>query len=668
MTDQLNPSPLPVERSKAAVAVDDLVRRYLRVSDPRDPEAVSKALRERYADERIALEQEVAGLPFFPIRLPPPTLEIEGVTGNELAQAKDDVERDLAALLANAALKDVRAELQGWTVGIRRIIADGTAAARFGLDPRQRDAAMAARRMLCGYARLARYVGALTPNQGPAYRQLAKSLDEVSAMLLVLLGNSIASVGQGGARFLLQAPASELQARRDAVIYALRNLVGTTQEGYGPNDWPRGLVAYRQFIQRLEVSGHSDLRALFQENYVARALDELLQWSTSGTGDDLRALGAMAHLVLERFRRLIMLAVRLVDPESPPLASYLSAVQLFLDAFENGSSGARLLYIGRPPILFYGLYGMSGPDPATTRLIELLMERGRLADELDCYLGCGCAADDVKCQIILDKILFDVDRAIDLYALGSASTQEPEQRAAAYGVLIDRLLATDEDWLNGARMILCPGDTSDQSWATCAPKTCVAPTSRLWQRLSNVRDCLWWKGESGGCIAATATATDTKGWELAPITQVGNQNVNIPGYVCNATTFAALAGVVARVIADVTAIEPAVPLEDLVLKSNGDSVSGTLLEHRDICYRMHQELCLQQAMEQSWTSLLKTMAPSCFRFNGDELLATKSLLGAAIARVQIDRSCEQYQPDIPPHFETSLAAHSYWRNSEGGNT
>ena len=53
-----------------------------------------------------------------------------------------------------------------------------------------------------------------------------------------------------------------------------------------------------------------------------------------------------------------------------------------------------------------------------------MVQRGRLAELLDCYLGCECCGDDVICQILLDKILYDTDRAIDLYTLGS----DPERR------------------------------------------------------------------------------------------------------------------------------------------------------------------------------------------------------------------------------------------------
>ncbi|MEY6431833.1 hypothetical protein ABC977_05345 [Thioalkalicoccus limnaeus] len=662
MSQQTPTSPLPVERSQAAVALDNLIRRHLRVSDPRDPEAISKALRERYVDERQALEQERSGLPFVPQR--PIAISDPGIGSSdlELRQAKDDVDRDLQALMANASLKDIRAELHGWSTSIHQVVAEGTAAARFGMDPRQRDAAMSARRMLCGYARLARYVGALTPNLSPSYRHLAKSLDEVSAMILVLLGDAIANTGQGGARFLLQAPASELQGRRDAVIYALRNLIGTSQESYGPNDWPRGLVAYRQFVQRLEVSGHSDLRTLFEETYVARALDQLLHWSTAGTGEDLRALGSMSHILLERFRRLIMLAARLVDPESPPLAAYLSAIQLFLDAFEHGSSGARLLYIARPPIVFYGLYGMSGPDAPTARLIELVLERGRLANELDCYLGCNCSTEQVRCQIMLDKILYDVDRAIDLYALGSTNTQEPEQRAAAYGVLIDLLIDENEDWLGGKRKAVCPpaSDVNNTALvATCEGLTCVTPASALDVSLRNIRDLLWWKGDHPVCNNGTPPLT--RPWKLDAF-KIQSQPAPITGYEC--ISFKDLGQEVREVISAMIGSDPNLDIEHIAVVP--PQALTTLIEHREVCRQMHQELCLQQAMEQGWVSLLRTMAPSCLRFNGNELTPTAALLAAAIDAVHIDQRCDQFKPDIPPHFETSLAGFTYWRDSEGG--
>ena len=498
MNQQSASSPLPVERTAAAVALDNLIRRQLRVADPRDPGAVALALRDRYADERQALEQEASGLPFFKVTRIDARAPAQDSTRVEERQARDDVNTDLRAMVGNALLKDVHPELRGWSQAIRSAVADGLNAARFALDPWQRDRAMAARRLLGDYARVARYVGTLTPNLSTHYRQLAKSLDEVAGVILVSMGDALAHIGNGGGRFLMQAPASELQGRRDAVIFALRNLVGTAQEGYGPNDWPRGLVAYRQFLSQLESNGLSDLRALFQENNVARALDDLIHLTSSSTAEDLRALGATAPVSLDRFRRLIQFGRNLVSPSSPPLAAYLSAIRLFLDAFEHSASGYRLLFVSRPPIVFYGLYGTGGPDDATQRLINLIIRRGELAEQADCYLGCGCAADKVSCQMMLDKILYDVDRAVDLYTLGTdpAGTGEPEQRAAAYGAVIHAFL---HEVVGHEVGVVC-----DDGKPVCADveRGCVEAGSPLEDLLLAIRDLLWYAGSLSSANAA----------------------------------------------------------------------------------------------------------------------------------------------------------------------
>jgi hypothetical protein len=116
----------------------------------------------------------------------------------------------------------------------------------------------------------------------------------------------------------------------------------------------------------------------------------------------------------------------------------LSALALFIEGFDNGAAGSRLLYVARPPILLYGHYGIGAVDPASRRLQNIVNLRGQLAEELDCYLACECDIDHVACQVLLDKILFDTDRAIDLYTIGvdPDGYGPPEQRAAGYGAVI----------------------------------------------------------------------------------------------------------------------------------------------------------------------------------------------------------------------------------------
>jgi hypothetical protein len=65
--------------------------------------------------------------------------------------------------------------------------------------------------------------------------------------------------------------------------------------------------------------------------------------------------------------------------------------------------------------------------------------RGELAREAECFLSCcGCDVDQLRCQVKLDKVLFDVDRAIDLFAQGQGRPPEwgtEEKRASIYGIV-----------------------------------------------------------------------------------------------------------------------------------------------------------------------------------------------------------------------------------------
>jgi len=121
---------------------------------------------------------------------------------------------------------------------------------------------------------------------------------------------------------------------------------------------------------------------------------------------------------------------------------------LFAEAFVATSGGFRLLRLARPPLLFYGLYGSGAPRPAERRLLEIILQRNLLAERLDCFLQCGCTEDAVRCQALLDTILYAVDRAIDLYALGTADDGIPERRAGAYGYVIAAFLELNPNCQN----------------------------------------------------------------------------------------------------------------------------------------------------------------------------------------------------------------------------
>ena len=473
--------------SSSRMALDNLLRRELKVSDPNDAKQIAEALLNRYKNNprALAINKEAEGVPFLLASgTPMPLQQAPTSSDAEMQQAIDDVNRDLQELTTNTILKDLSSELAGWAMAIRSAIQEGFNSARFALDSHYRDKTFGIRRNLGEYARLSRLVGALSsPVVNVNYRNLAQSLDEVTSVLLVMMGEALANVGFNRSRYLLQVPYSELQGRRDSVIYALRNFIGSTQTAYAANEWPRGVDAYRQLYSFLDNQGQNDLRSLLVENELSRVMDSLIHRASQGNVEGLRHLGATAQLDVQRLRRLVLIGKNLqevmaVNPASPPLDAFLQALQLFIDGFE-GSGGFRLLRLARPPILFYGLYGSSANEETSgNQLVELAFQRNRLAELLDCWLQCGCTSERLKCQIIFDKILYDVDRAIDFYALGTAENREPEYRSLAYSYLIDVVI---NPVING----------SSPSDITCLSSTSDNLVIRIRTTLTNIRNLLY---------------------------------------------------------------------------------------------------------------------------------------------------------------------------------
>jgi hypothetical protein len=604
----------PSTGSPQRLALDNLIRRELRVGDPNDPLQIAQALLARYkgTPRAAAIDQEARGLPFLQT-IPVETRGTQAPTSSdaELQQARDDIERDLRELTTNSLLKDITPELEGWGTAVRSAITEGSAAARFSLDPRQRDKAFAIRRQLNDYARMARLVGTLTPTLSPTYRKFAQSLDEVTAVILVLMGEALANVGFSGGRFLLQVPYSELQTRRDAAIYALRNLVGATQQAYGPNDWPRGLDAYRNLYRLLEVQGQGDLRALLVETELARTMDELIQRAAHGRAEGLRALGATAKLDLQRFRRLIAIAQRAVSPESPPLTAFLEALQLFADAFDIGG-GFRLLRIARPPILFYGLYGIGRLSNAEQVLVNLVVLRGSLAEQLDCFLQCECSDEQVTCQVMLDKVLYDVDRAIDLYAVGVDDFSEPERRAAAFSFVIARVV---------------------EAIAPCLNKLPIRVRERLRTTLLSIATTLRQSVPSDEPEVLALRDFVRFTWP-----NEASRPPSLRPFMTGATE---------DLIGFIIAIQLLLPTIDFT-KPAQPALPAFFITTVNV---ISQELCIQQDAEVRWENLVRTMAPDC---HGIESVfnSMENMLNAVLD--DVGGTCKPFEPSLPPHFETSL--------------
>jgi hypothetical protein len=425
------------------LAIDNMLRNQLRISNPRDPKQIAQGLAAYYQDlpQTAAINQEAAGLPFQQTRaLPMAPPHQPSSSDAEFNIANGDVEKALQDLANNPLTNDITPEMQGWGDSIRVAIAESKAAAQAGLDPTNRDKVIAMRRQLGEYARMARFVGSLSPGMTQNFRRLGRGLDEVSAVLLVMLGESLASVGFATGYYLLQVPLPELQQRRDAVIFALRNFAGGAQQAYGPDDWPRGIDAYRRVYNWLEAQGQGDLRSLLLENEIARTMDALITRAQNGTADGLRALGVTAQLDIERFRRMVIVAPgALASDRSPPLETYLQALGLFAETFKP-AGGLRLLRIARPPILLYGLYRTSQIEHDTA-LFTLVMVRGTLATIFDGLFPSN-AARGVKPQVLLDMLLCELDRGIDLLALGSGEKESgpTEWRAIAIWGIVQTIM------------------------------------------------------------------------------------------------------------------------------------------------------------------------------------------------------------------------------------
>jgi hypothetical protein len=154
----------------------------------------------------------------------------------------------------------------------------------------------------------------------------------------------------------------------------------------------------------------------------------------------LRALGVTAQLDIERFRRMAIVAPGAMAREdghfdrSPPLEAYLQALELFAETFKP-AGGLRLLRAARPAILFYGLYNPNQLEEDQV-LLDLIMVRGTMATIFDGLFPSNSARGVVP-QVLLDMLLLELDRGIDLLALGANPKEKgpTEWRAVAFWLI-----------------------------------------------------------------------------------------------------------------------------------------------------------------------------------------------------------------------------------------
>ncbi len=625
------------------LVLDNLIRRELKVGDPSDPQQVAQALLSRYKDDprAQAIGQEARGLPFLQSnesRMPVVQM-LTAAGGAEWQQAQDDINQDLQHLTTSAIIKDVTPEIRGWAQAIRSTLSEGYNAARFGLDPRNRDKGFAMRRQLNDYARLARLIGAHTPAMLTDFRKLAQSLDEAANLLLVIMGEALANVGFGGGRYIPQVAHADLQTRRDSVIYALRNLVGSTQQAYGPEDWPRGLDSYRQLNDLLEAQGQNDLRSLLVETELSRTMDELVQRGGDNTADGLRAVGSTSLLSLGRFRRLISVSRRGISPESPALTSYLEALQLFASAFDS-AGGFRLMKIARPPLLFYGLYGSSGLDDADRRIVDLATRRGLVADAIDCVAGTCCTSNRV-CLVLLDKLLYDIDRAIDLYGLGFDNFGSTERRASAYAFMIDQVAGSAALPLGGASACVTPPPAANLLASWVDPNLQL----QLFSIAATLRPSLSLATDLGfaDAVDRARSLAAQVGAGLTALAVSDPNNLIAQATAPRPTVWS---------ISDLCALYRGITRSSQLLVQNG----GIALADLDLDAYLavvEQELCQQLDVESSWSQLVHTMVANCSLI--DQSLGQLQAVVRQAVDIVVGHPCADVNTlNLPPTIETSL--------------
>lgn len=629
------------------LAIDNMLRNELKVSDPRDAQQVAAALLARYKDSPRArgITQEAQGVPYLqqqPMQILPPAQPTSSDV--EFRQANSDVEKSLTDLGTSALLDDLSPELGGWAQAIRSAVAEGGQAARNGLDPRQRDKTLTIRRQLGDYARLARFVGALTPSMTPNYRKLAQALDEVSAVLLVMLGEALANIGFSSGYYLLQVPFIELQQRRDSAVFALRNLVGATQQAYDADAWPRGVNAYRYLFNTLEEQGQGDLRALLVESELSRAMDDLITRAGQGGSDGLRALGVTAGIDLERFRRLVVVASTLrkkgIEYQSPPLSAFLESMLLFVDAF-TPAGGSRFLKIARPPILFYGLYNQTlGDESFDQTLMELIQLRGQIATQVD-YLLYGYEPNRAAIQIMLDMMVYLIDRVIDLYAVSVDTESIPEQRAIAYLLLIAQIAAQIDPRIDPNTRV--PGALSANYTAYTSNMTALL--ARIGLRHSRIVVGL-----------TTQSVTAITAFEEPNMTKFFRRFAALARKALLKFNPAAVYPVVAGGIVAPPLPNPATDPQDSLYPWDIDY--GVLRQM--LPGSVEQELLIQLGVEERWLNLVRTMSPDfqpdnrIFQRLQDTVRFVLLQLGHVGDTDLLDSEGDLITMTLPPQYETTL--------------
>jgi hypothetical protein len=417
--------------------IDELLRRELRVGDPRNAREVVTALRRRYAADAARIDQEAAGLPICVEALPSAasvsTAAADTPGSREERRVYTDLASDLQALIDSRDNREWAIEIRGWRDALLRELAEGTAAARFAHDPAMRDRGFLSVRRLSDYARVARLVGVLNPIMNDDYRRLATTLDEGASVVRILMGEALYDAGLSEGGLIIQVP-----------LVDIRRLAGMAESTFD-GDWGDDVAAYRGLLAEIDRRSAPELNVYLREELLAGILDSLVGSVSRRDSESLRQVAATAPVEIARMQRLLDIIASRVrnepDALSAALATFAESLRLFIVPFRQERTAARLIDLAMPlPMAAQQLDEADGEGRGA--LLALVLARGVYAREVDCFLACcGGNTDDLTLQVKLDKFLSMLDRAVDLYCLGDSQGLE-EQRAGVFQ-LVANVLSKD---------------------------------------------------------------------------------------------------------------------------------------------------------------------------------------------------------------------------------
>jgi hypothetical protein len=266
---------------------------------------------------------------------------------------------------------------------------------------------------------------------------------------------------------------------------------------------------------------------------------------------------------------------------------------------------------------------------------------------LDCNLTC-CAADAqaVAHQALLDKILYDIDRAIDLYAMGSQEFGDPEKRASAYGFVIRCLLdAAGYDYKD-------ENLPDSPKWAPITQAIAKVLASMKAELINpDYRDQNWPSNASlfayANHIYVFAESKGVNATHPDEMAQLQNAMEKIP----NLPTTSSFVDIV-DVYGATQAIKRILTDEFGVIAFPGTAMYDSITR---ATWPLRMELCTQlQNEERNWNNLVNSMAPGCIAFQTVHNVIT-SRLEQTILTIS-GEPCTDTDLRIPPTLDSTWRA------------